>query len=149
VDTGNRLRLEGEGEAGETGGPPGDLYVVLRVREHEFFQREGVDLHCQIPVSYSQAALGTEIQVPTLRGPEKLRVPAATQSGTLFRLRGQGVPQINGRGAGNLYVAIIVRTPTHLSKKQRELLEQLAEAGHEDVRSPDKSLFEKVKDLFS
>jgi len=148
VDTGTRLRLQGEGEAGEGGGPPGDLYVVLGVRPHPFFRRDGSDLHCEIPVSISQAALGVEVQVPTLRDPERLRVPEGTQTGSIFRLRGQGVPDVDGRGAGDLYVTVVVRTPTRLNKKQRELLHKLAEAGQEELHSPDKTVFDKVKDLF-
>ncbi len=149
VDTGTRLRLEREGEAGESGGPSGDLYVVLRVRPHSFFERDGTDLHCRVPISFSQAALGAEVQVATLRGSERIRTPAGTQSGAVFRLRGQGVPQINGRGAGDLYVTVVVVTPSRLSKRQRGLLEHLAEASNEEASSPDKSLFEKVKDLFT
>ena len=148
VDNGTRLRLQGEGEAGEGNAPPGDLYVVLRVRPHPFLRREGKDLHCEIPLSISQAALGTELKVPTFTRPERIRVPEGTQSGSTFRLRGHGAPDIDGHGHGDLYVTVMVRTPTRLNRKQRELLEKLAEAGEEELHSPDKNLFEKVKDLF-
>lgn len=148
VDSGTRLRLQGEGEAGEGNAPPGDLYVVLRVRPHLFFRREGNDLHCEIPISYSQAALGTELRVPTFRSPERIRIPEGTQTGSTFRLRGLGAPDLNGHGAGDLYVTVVVRTPTRLNKRQRELLQKLAEEGEEDLHSPDKTLFEKVKGLF-
>jgi molecular chaperone DnaJ len=148
VDTGTRLRLAGEGEAGEGSASPGDLYVVLRVRPHPFFRREGSDLHCEVPISFSQAALGTEVRVPTFQGAERIRIPEGTQSGAAFRVRGHGAPDLNGRGAGDLYVTIQVRTPTRPNKRQRELLQQLAEAGDEQLHSPDKTLFEKVKGLF-
>ena len=149
VGTDSRLRITGEGEAGVHGGPPGDLFVVLHVREHPFFEREEHHLFCRIPITISQAALGTEVEVPTLDGAEKLRIPEGTQSGTRFRLRGKGVPQINGHGRGDLYVFADVQIPTRLTKEQRKLLEQLNTITKADNRPVEKKLYEKVKDLFS
>lgn len=126
VEDGMRLRVSGEGEAGAQGGPPGDLYVVLRVREHPFFERQGSDLHCTVPISLTQAALGAEIKVPTLNGHEKLRIPEGTQPNTVFRMRGLGLPNVERRGLGDLYVKVQVAIPTHLSRDQRRLLESLA-----------------------
>jgi len=125
VDDRTRLRLTGEGEAGLYGGPTGDLYVVLRVREHRYFERRGDDLFCTVPISISQAILGTEIKVPTLRGEERLRVPEGTQSGTVFRVRGAGMPNLNDRGHGDLYVTAQVVTPTNLPRPQRRMLENI------------------------
>ena len=125
VDDKTRLRLTGEGEAGLYGGPPGDLYVVLRVREHRYFERRGDDLFCTVPLSISQVILGTEIKVPTLRGEERLRVPEGTQSGTVFRVRGAGMPNLNDRGNGDLYVTVQVVIPTNLPRGQRRMLENI------------------------
>ncbi len=126
VEDGMRLRVSGEGEAGVQGGPPGDLYVVLRVREHPFFERRGSDLYCTVPISITQAALGTELKIPTLRGHERLRIPEGTQPGSVFRLRGMGLPRVDGHGQGDLYVNVQVVVPTHLSREQRRLLEALS-----------------------
>ncbi len=149
VDAGTRLRIQGEGEAGVRGGPPGDLYVVLSVREHPFFERQDQNLICTVPISVWQAALGAEIQVPTLQGEEALKIPEGTQTGTVFRLRGQGVPHVNSGGRGDLYVRVVVRTPTKITKEQRRLMQQLAEISPQDNRPEEKSVFEKVKDYFS
>ena len=111
VEDGTRIRFRGLGEAGAFGGPAGDLYVVLHVKEHAFFEREGNDLHCVVPISFPQAALGTEIMVPTLEGEHKLKVPEGTQSGTSFRIRGKGVPVLNGHGKGDLFVEVRIQTP--------------------------------------
>ena len=116
VEEGARILYSGEGEAGVYDGPPGDLYVVLHCKEHEFFEREGKDLHCVVPISFAQAALGTEIEVPTLEGEHKLKVPEGTQTGTNFKLRNKGVPVLNGHGRGDLYVEMKVQTPAKLSK---------------------------------
>lgn len=152
VDTGSQLRIEGEGEAGHAGGPSGDLYVVLRVEEHEFFRREGTALYCEIPISLTQAALGATLEVPTLKGePAKLQVPEGTQHGDVLRVRGQGVPNLGGRGRGDLHVGMRVVVPRKLTAEQRKLLEQLAktlpvpEAGNEKERS----FFGKLKDVLS
>ncbi len=150
VDTGNRLRFSGEGEAGPRGGPPGDLYVVLHVEEHPFFDRKDADLYCTIPVSFSQAALGTEIKVPTLDGEERLKIPEGTQTGSIFRLKGRGMAQLNGGGRGDLFVHVRVVTPAKLTREQKRLLEQLAQTMPAENRPAEResSLFEKVKDIF-
>jgi len=124
VDNGDRIRLTGEGEAGPTGSPPGDLYVEVRVREHEIFQRDGDDLHCEVPIRISQAALGDTIRVPTLGGEVELRIPGETQSGKLFRLRDKGVKSVRSRKPGDLYCRAVVETPVNLTPEQRELLEK-------------------------
>lgn len=148
VDNGTRLRLAGEGQPGPQGGPPGDLYVILRVEEHPFFEREENNLHCTIPVNIAQAALGTEIEVPTLDGSEPLRVPEGTQSGATFRLRGRGVPDVNGRGRGDLIVHIQVTVPHKLTREQKKLFEQLGETLPADNAPSRKGIFDKVKDYF-
>jgi len=124
VDNGDRIRLTGEGEAGPPGTPPGDLYVEVRVREHDIFQRDGDDLHCEVPIRISQAALGDTIRVPTLHGEADIRVPAETQTGKLFRLRGKGVKSVRSRSEGDLYCRVVVETPVNLTTEQRELLEK-------------------------
>lgn len=124
VDNGDRIRLAGEGEAGAPGAPPGDLYVEIRVRPHEIFVRDGDDLHCEVPVRISQAALGDVIRVPTLDGEVELRIPAETQTGKVFRLREKGVKSVRSRGRGDLYCKIVVETPVNLTAEQRELLER-------------------------
>ncbi|MFB3906357.1 MAG: molecular chaperone DnaJ [Acidobacteriota bacterium] len=148
VDDGSRLRVAGEGEAGINGGPPGDLYVVIEVEEHPFFKRQGNDVYCELPVTFPQAALGAEINIPTLQGKEKLKIPEGTQTGTVFRLKGRGVVSLNGRGQGDQLVAITVVTPTRLNKQQRELLQQFAEASEAEAEEDSSGLFDKVKDIF-
>ena len=147
VDAGSRLKLRGEGEAGENGGPSGDLYVLLDVDEHPIFARDGNDLVCEVPISIAQAALGTEIEVPTLDGSAKVKVPAGTQSGQMFRLRGRGGADVNGYGTGDEIVRIIVETPRKLSARQRELLEEFAKLSGEDVHPMSKSFLDKVKSM--
>jgi molecular chaperone DnaJ len=147
VDTGSRLKLRGEGEIGGNGGPSGDLYVVLDVEEHPIFVRDGHDLVCEVPVSFAQAALGTELEVPTLDGSVKVKVPAGTQSGHMFRLRGRGVADLNGYGTGDELVRVVVETPRKLTAKQRELLEEFAKLSGEDVHPMSKSFFDKVKSM--
>ncbi|PZU26974.1 MAG: molecular chaperone DnaJ, partial [Stenotrophomonas sp.] len=124
VDTGDRIRLQGEGEAGPAGAPAGDLYVEVRVREHAIFTRDGDDLHCEVPVRISQAALGDAIRVATLGGEAEIRIPAETQTGKLFRLRGKGVKSVRSRTEGDLYCRVVVETPVNLTAEQRKLLEQ-------------------------
>lgn len=124
VDTGDRIRLAGEGEAGPAGSPPGDLYVDVRVRPHAIFQRDGDDLHCEVPVRISQAALGDTVRVPTLGGEAEIRVPSETQTGKVFRLRDKGVKSVRSRGPGDLYCKIVVETPVNLTAEQREILEK-------------------------
>lgn len=146
VETGSRLRVQGEGEAGTQGGPAGDLYVVIHVAEHEQFERQGSNLYEAVPVTFTQAALGADIMVKTLDGDEKLKVPMGTQTGTVFRLKGKGMPQLGGRGKGDLFVSVSVVTPTTLTREQRRLLEQLAEVETKDLE--DKGLVDKVRDIF-
>ncbi len=148
VEDGTRMRYAGQGEAGVHGGPAGDLYVVLHVKEHAMFEREGKDLHCAVPISFSQAALGAEIEIPTLEGPEKLRIPEGTQSGTVFKLRHHGVPVLNGRGKGDLYVEVRVQTPTKITRRQRELLEELAAGSTVENKLERSTILSKVKDIF-
>jgi molecular chaperone DnaJ len=146
VDDGMQLRIQGEGEAPPGGGVPGDLYVALHVRAHERFRRAERDLECDESISFSQAALGTELEVETLDGKETLRVPAGTQSGTRFRLRGRGAPGLDGRGTGDLWVTVHVLTPLSLSPEQRALFQSLAELEGDAVA--DRTLFDRVKDIF-
>ncbi|HEX7998959.1 MAG TPA: molecular chaperone DnaJ [Pyrinomonadaceae bacterium] len=146
VETGSRLRIAGEGESGTQGGATGDLYVVIHVKEHEEFERQGSNLYSSVPVTFAQAALGSEVSVPTLDGQQQLKIPAGTQTGTVFRLKGQGVPVLGGRGRGDLFVSVTVVTPTTLTREQRRLLEQLAEVESKDLE--DKGLMDKVRDIF-
>lgn len=148
VEDGQRLRLAGEGEAGLRGGPPGDLYVFLKVRPHPIFQREGYDIVCEVPITFTQAALGGEIEVPTLEGKATLRIPEGTQTGRVFRMRNLGVPYTRGSGRGDQLVRVRVVTPTKLTPKQRELLIQFAKAAGEEPPEV-KNFFERVRDAFS
>jgi molecular chaperone DnaJ len=146
VETGSRLRVSGEGEAGVGGGPSGDLFVVLHVAEHEHFERQGANLYSAVPITFGQAALGAEIKVKTLDGEEDLKIPAGTQTGSVFRIKGQGMPNLGGRGKGDLFVAATLVTPKTLTKEQRKLLEQLAEV--EDHEFTDESFMDKVRNIF-
>src|SRR6266550_618175 len=146
VETGSRLRVQGEGEAGTQGGPSGDLYVVIHLAEHERFERQGSNLYASVPITFAQAALGSEIQVRTLDDEEKLKIPLGTQTGTVFRLKGKGMPVLGGRGRGDLFVSVSVITPTSLTREQRKLLEQLAVVENKDLE--DKGLVDKVRDIF-
>ena len=148
VETGNRLKLNGEGEPGVQGGPPGDLYVVITVKDHPIFKREGQDILCETPISFSQAALGCELDVPTLDGKVNLKIPAGTQSGKIFRLPGKGIPALHGYGRGDELIVARVETPTKLTARQKELLEEFSREGGEDVHPLGKSFFDKVKELF-
>ena len=150
VDTGDRIRLSGEGEAGTHGGPTGDLYVVISVREHAIFQRDGKHLYCEVPISYTDAALGGELEVPTLDGRVKLKIPEGTQTGKQFRLRGKGVAPVRGGGAGDLLCRVAVETPVNLSRRQRELLEELRDSLQGDSSHSPKASgwFEGVKRFF-
>jgi molecular chaperone DnaJ len=152
IATGQQLRLHGEGEHGSAGGPPGDLYVVIHVQEHAFFHREGDDLYCELPMGFPTLALGGEVKVPTLDGREDLSIPAGTQPGARFRIRGKGMPNVSGRGHGDLHVIARVEVPKKLTREQKQLLEQLARTlpTQPDVAaaSEDKPFFEKVKDIF-
>jgi molecular chaperone DnaJ len=146
VETGSRLRVTGEGEAGTQGGAPGDLYVVIHVAEHDQFERQGNNLYEAVPITFAQAALGAEIMVKTLDEEEKLKIPMGTQTGTVFRLRGKGMPILGGRGRGDLFVSVTVITPTTLTREQKRLLEQLAEVENKDLEN--KGLVDKVRDIF-
>jgi len=150
VDTGTRLRVQGEGEPGPNGGPAGDLYVVLEVKEHKFFERRGADLYCTVPLSMAQATLGTELQVPGLNGEETLKIPEGTQSGAVFRLKGKGLPDPHGGGKGDLYFHVRVLTPTKLTREQRKLMEQLHATMKVENKPAerDSNIFDKVKDIF-
>ena len=148
VDTGTRLKLTGEGEPGERGGPPGDLYVVVHVQEHPIFIREDTEVICEVPISFTQAALGAQIDVPTLDGKVKMKIPAGTQSGKVFRLKGKGIPSLNGYQRGDQHVRITVEVPEKLTRKQRELLEQFASISGEDANPQSKSFFDKVREMF-
>jgi molecular chaperone DnaJ len=140
VDTGDRIRLSGQGEAGVNGGPAGDLYVQVNVRDHRIFTRETADLYCEVPIGFVDAALGGQLEVPTLEGKVNLKIPAETQTGKLFRLRAKGVnmAQIRGGGIGDLYCKIVVETPVNLSKRQKELLEEFA--GNQDASQSPKQV---------
>ncbi len=148
VEDGTRIRYGGKGESGLHGGPAGDLYVVLHVKEHPFFEREGNDLRCVMPISFAQAALGTEVKVPTLDGEHTLRIPEGTQSGTTIRIRGKGVPVLNGYGKGDLHVDLKVQTPTKLNKRQRELLNELEGGSKIENKPQPRTLLGKVKEMF-
>jgi molecular chaperone DnaJ len=147
VDTGTRVRLSEEGEPGENGGPPGDLYVVVHVKEHPLFHREEYEVLCEVPISFVQAALGAALEVPTLDGLDKVKIPAGTQSGKIFRLKGKGIPHLHGGARGDQHVRVLVETPQNLTHKQRELLEKFAEASGEEANPQATSFFQKVKEL--
>lgn len=152
VDTGDRIRLSGEGESGRNGGPPGDLYVEVHVREHEIFDRDGADLLCKVPITFATAVLGGGVEVPTLDGHVSLKIPAETQSGTQFRLRDKGVKPVRGGSRGDLFCTVVVETPVKLSGEQRELLRKFEESLKKDGKkhSPrGESFFEGVKRFFS
>jgi molecular chaperone DnaJ len=150
VDTGDRIRLTGEGEAGTMGGPSGDLYVVVNVREHAIFQRDGKHLYCEVPISFADAALGGELEVPTLDGRVKLKIPEGTQTGKMFRLRGKGVAPVRGGGAGDLMCKVAVETPVNLDRRQRELLDEFRKTLEGDSSHSPKAngWFEGVKRFF-
>lgn len=149
VEDGTRIRFSGLGESGAFGGPAGDLYVVLHVKEHPFFERDGNNLHCVVPVSFAQAAMGTEIRVPTLEGEHSLKIPEGTQSGATLRIKNKGVPVLNGHGKGDLFVEIHVQTPEKLTKRQRELLQELESTLTVDNKPHRRTLLGKVKDIFA
>ena len=151
VDTGDRIRLTGEGEAGELGAPPGDLYVHVIVRDHEIFTREGSDLYCEVPISFAAAALGRDIEIPTLDGKVKLRIPQETQSCRLFRLRGKGVRSVRSSARGDLLCRVVVETPVNLSRKQRDILESFEDSMVDDeprFRPRASNWFDSVKKFF-
>jgi molecular chaperone DnaJ len=149
VEDGTRIRYAGEGDAGRAGGPKGDLYVVLAIRRHEFYEREGTNLRCVIPISFPQAALGAEIEIDGIDGPVIVKIPEGTQSGRELRIRGRGVPILNGKGNGDLLVRVIVEVPRKLSRSQRDLVSQLADSLAIDNKPASPSIIEKMKDLFN
>jgi molecular chaperone DnaJ len=150
VDSQTRIRVAGEGEQGANGAPPGDLYIILEVKDHPFFERRGADLYCTIPISFTQSALGAEISVPGLVNDERLSIPEGTQTGSIFRLKGKGLPDPHGGGKGDLYVNVRVLTPAKLTRDQRRLLQQLGETLQVENRPAERnsSFFEKMKDIF-
>ena len=148
VDTGSRLKLRGEGENGARGGPPGDLYVVIIVQDHAIFARDGTAVICEMPISFVNATLGAEIEVPTLEGKVKMKIPAGTQSNAVFRLRGKGIKDVHGSRRGDEHVRVLVETPTRLNARQKTLLKEFAEEGGEEAQPIAKGFFEKVKELF-
>ena len=148
VDGGSRLRSSGNGEAGFRGGPPGDLYVMLHIKAHEIFQRDGDDLLCEVPVSFVQATLGAEIEVPALEGSAVIKIPAGTQSHSTFRVKGKGVRNLQGQGHGDLHVRVQVEVPTRLTAEQKAKLQEFAGLCDENVNPISKSFFEKAKNLF-
>ena len=148
VDTGSRLKLRSEGESAPAGGAPGDLYVVIQVEPHPIFIRENLDILCDVPISIAQATLGAEIDVPTLNGKVKMKIPAGTQSGKVFRMKGKGINDVQGYHQGDQHVRVSVETPTHLTARQKELLKEFATAGGEDVNPMAKGFLDKMKDLF-
>jgi molecular chaperone DnaJ len=148
VDTGTRLRLSAEGEAGYDGGPPGDLYVVLKVRDHPLFERQGADLLCELPISIAQAALGCDVEVPLLEGKDTLQISPGTQSGEVICLRGRGLPRLGGGPRGDQLVQIFVEVPTRISDKQRELLEEFARVSGDEVNPRRRSFLNKLRELF-
>ncbi|WP_028610357.1 molecular chaperone DnaJ [Paenibacillus harenae] len=150
VDDGAQIRMSGEGEGGLRGGPAGDLYIVIRVKAHEFFEREGDDIYCEVPLTFVQAALGDEIEIPTLTEKIKLKVPAGTQTGTYFRLKGKGVPRLRGYGQGDQHVKVTIVTPTSLTDDQKELLRQFGGLSGDgsDGQEHHESIFERMKKAF-
>jgi molecular chaperone DnaJ len=149
VEEGTRIRYAGEGDAGRAGGAKGDLYVVLSIRPHDFFERHGHDLHCIIPISFPQAALGAEFEIPGIDGPVNVKIPEGTQSGRELRIRGRGVPHLNEKGHGDLIVKVLVQIPRKLSRAQRELVTKLSESLTVDNKPASPGLMEKMKDLFN
>jgi molecular chaperone DnaJ len=148
IATGSRLRSSGNGEAGIRGGPHGDLYVVIHIKEHNIFQRDGDNLYCEVPIGFASAALGGEVAVPTLQGKANLKMPAGTQTGQMFKFRGKGIANVNGRGSGDLLVRVIVEVPTKLNAEQRQKLQEFANLCSEENTPLRKSFFERAKEFF-
>jgi len=148
VDTGSRLKLRAEGEAGPAGGVPGDLYVVIHVEPHPIFVRDNLDIICDVPISFVQAVLGAEIDVPTLEGKVKMKIPPGTQSGRVFRMKSKGIKDVQGFQQGDQHVRVTVEIPTRLTAKQKELLKEFAALGGEELNPLAKGFFDKMKELF-
>jgi molecular chaperone DnaJ len=149
VDTGVWLQYRNQGEPGDPGAPRGNLRIQIQVKPHRFFERQGHDLYCQVPISFPQAALGTEVEVPTLEGTERLTIPRGTQSGEVLKLKGRGIPDLHGRGRGDQVLEVVVETPKRLNARQEELLRELAELEHDEVSHRRKSWLDKLKDYFT
>ena len=149
VDSGSRLRLTGEGEAGTYGGPPGDLYVFIHVEPHDFFERDNTDVICQVNISFVQAALGDTITVPTLNGNKQLKIPKGTQPGDLFRFRGEGIPSLRSGKRGDEIIQILIKTPTHLNKKQEALLKDFAKIEQNKIPNKLKNILKSGLDKAS
>jgi len=149
VEDGTRIRYTGEGDVGRGGAQSGDLYVVLAIRRHDFFEREGQNLHCVIPISFPQAALGAEIEIPGVDGAVMLKIPEGTQSGKELRIRGKGVPYLNEKGRGDLLVKVVVQIPKKLSRPQRDLIDELGKSMSVENKPTSPGLLDKMKDLFS
>lgn len=148
IDEGQQIRISGKGEPGKNGGPSGDLYVVVHIKPHDYFEREGDNIYCDLPLTFTQAALGDEVEVPTVHGKVKLKIPAGTQTGKVFRLRGKGVPNVHGRGHGDQHIQVKVITPTHLTKRQKELLREFNDIGGHGPLEEDDSFFSRFKKAF-
>jgi len=148
IADGNRLRVSGEGQPGTNGGPNGDLYIFFSIKEHPVFERHENDLHCRIPINVAQAALGAQLHVPTLEGPHELQIPEGTQNGTQLKIKGKGVPEVQGKGRGDLIVHIDVRIPAKLTRDQRRIFEELEDMLPVDNSPHEKGLLDKVKDYF-
>jgi len=146
MSSGTRLRLQGEGEAGLYGGPGGDLYILIFVEEHPMFQRDGNDLFLDLPISFSQAALGTEIKITTLYGDEKLKIPSGTQPGTIFRMRGKGIPEVGTSSRGDQYVRVHIEVPKKLSRDQKKLLDTVDKSFSTATKKTQEKIFQKIKD---
>ncbi|KXS41121.1 MAG: molecular chaperone DnaJ, partial [Candidatus Frackibacter sp. T328-2] len=147
VEGGSRLRMQGEGEAGENGGPAGDLYIVINVRSHKLFKRRGDDVLCEVPINFVQAILGDEIEVPTLDGKVKFKIPEGTQPGTSFRLKNKGIPHLRGNGRGDQHIKVKVVIPERLDNEQKELLKKFSQISGEEINPEEKGFFKKVKDV--
>ena len=151
VDNGDRIRLSGKGEAGSNGGPAGDLYVEIHMKPHEVFTRDGRDLHCEMPISFTNAAIGGAVEIPTLDASAKIKIPAETQTGKVFRLRGKGIKEVRSSGVGDLMVHVVVETPVNLTQRQKEIFAELEKINLSDTKRHNpraKSWMEKVKDFF-
>ncbi|MCX8033687.1 MAG: molecular chaperone DnaJ [Thermodesulfovibrio sp.] len=149
VDTGTRLKVTGEGELGEFGGPRGDLYIHINVKEHDFFRREGINLYCSVPISFVKAVFGGDIEVSTLDGKEKISIPAGTPSGTVFKIKGKGLPRVGSTQRGDQIVTVYIEVPKRLNERQKELLEEFAKLSGEEIKKSSRGFREKLKDIFS
>ncbi len=148
IDNGQRLKLSQEGDVGSHGGPNGDLYIQIKIKQHEFFERHAFDVYCEVPITFSQAALGAEVEVPTLTGKVEMKIPQGVQSGKKMRLKGKGIQKLGGYGFGDQIINIVVETPTKLSEEQRELFERLSELEHNKTNPLSRGFFDKMREFF-